>query len=67
MLKENRPFWRAKFTRNRERSWEVVNQVRRLGWKVLRVWEHELARRNERRLVARLRVQLQSAVSRLKR
>lgn len=54
MPKENRRFWRAKITRNRERDREVGVELRRLGWKVLRVWEHELTRRNERRLVARL-------------
>lgn len=54
MPKENRRFWQAKITRNRERDREVGAELRRLGWKVLRVWEHELTRRNERRLVARL-------------
>ena len=54
MPKENRRFWQAKITRNRERDREVRAELRRLGWKVLRVWEHELTRRNERRLVARL-------------
>ena len=54
MPKENRRFWRAKIKRNRERDREVRAELRRLGWKVLRVWEHELTRRNERRLVARL-------------
>jgi hypothetical protein len=29
--------------------------LRRAGWRVLRIWEHELTRRNERRLLARLR------------
>jgi len=54
MPKGNRSFWRAKITRNRERDREVGAELRRLGWKVLRVWEHELTVRNERRLVARL-------------
>jgi very-short-patch-repair endonuclease len=26
-----------------------------MGWKVLRIWEHELTKQNERRLLARLR------------
>jgi DNA mismatch endonuclease (patch repair protein) len=25
------------------------------GWRVLRIWEHELTKQNERRLLARLR------------
>ncbi|MFM9081137.1 MAG: very short patch repair endonuclease, partial [Opitutaceae bacterium] len=40
MPKGNRSFWRAKITRNRERDREVGAELRRLGWKVLRVWEH---------------------------
>lgn len=61
MPKGNRSFWRAKITRNRERDREVGAELRRLGWKVLRVWEHELTVRNERRLVARLARALVSA------
>ena len=33
----------------------LVNRtLRSLGWRVLRVWEHELVRRNEQRLIRRL-------------
>jgi DNA mismatch endonuclease (patch repair protein) len=33
----------------------LVNQtLRRAGWRVLRVWEHELAKKNEARLLRRL-------------
>ena len=66
MPKGNRSFWRAKIARNRERDREVGAELRRLGWKVLRVWEHELTRRNERRLVARLARALVSAGGRVK-
>jgi len=34
---------------------EVFRFLRKAGWRVVRVWEHELARRNEGRLVGRLR------------
>ena len=66
MPKGNRSFWRAKIARNRERDREVGAELRRLGWKVLRVWEHELTVRNERRLVARLGRHLVLAGGRVK-
>jgi G:T-mismatch repair DNA endonuclease (very short patch repair protein) len=33
----------------------VVPEARRVHWRVLRIWEHELARKNEVRLVRRIR------------
>ena len=60
MPKENRRFWQAKITRNRERDRNVGIQLRLLGWKVLRIWEHELTRRHEKRLLSRLRLHIQS-------
>jgi DNA mismatch endonuclease (patch repair protein) len=32
----------------------VTRTLRRAGWLVLRVWEHELAKKNEARLVRRI-------------
>lgn len=53
--KSNRPFWKQKFCRNQARA-RLVNRVLRLaGWRVLRIWEHELARRNEARLLRKVR------------
>jgi DNA mismatch endonuclease (patch repair protein) len=51
----NAAFWRKKIARNRERDGEVTRFLRKNGWRVLRVWEHELARKIERRLAARIR------------
>lgn len=53
--KGNAAFWRRKFAANIARDRLVTRTLRRAGWRVLRIWEHELARRNEGRLVARLR------------
>ena len=40
---KNRPnFWKKKITRTVERDKEVTDQLKKMGWKVLRVWEHEL-------------------------
>ncbi|HEX7469267.1 MAG TPA: very short patch repair endonuclease [Verrucomicrobiae bacterium] len=52
--KNNRAFWRRKFARNKKRD-ELVNRtLRKSGWRVLRVWEHELVRANEAQLVRRM-------------
>ena len=53
--KQNAKFWREKIAQNQTRDALVTRTLRRAGWRVLRVWEHELTRRYERRLLARLR------------
>jgi DNA mismatch endonuclease, patch repair protein len=53
--KANAGFWLAKLTGNKARDRRVNRLLRSKGWKVLRVWEHELVRKNEARLLARLR------------
>ena len=41
----NRAFWRRKLSSNKKRD-QVVNQtLRKAGWRVIRIWEHELARK----------------------
>ena len=52
--KHNAAFWVGKITRNQTRDRLVVRTLRQNGWRVLRIWQHELTRNNERRLVARL-------------
>ena len=42
--KNNRAFWRRKLAANKVRDTLVTRRLRRAGWRVLRVWEHELAR-----------------------
>jgi len=51
----NAAFWRKKIAANKARDRLVNRTLRRQGWKVLRIWEHELVGRNERRLLRRLR------------
>ena len=53
--KNNATFWRKKIARNMERDREVFQFLRKAGWRVVRIWEHDLARKNEKRLAARLR------------
>jgi DNA mismatch endonuclease (patch repair protein) len=47
-------WWRRKIVGNKSRDALVTRTLRRAGWRVLRVWEHELVRRSEPRLVRRL-------------
>ncbi len=37
-------FWKAKIDRNRERDIEVNRYYSKLGWCVIRIWEHDLKR-----------------------
>ena len=55
MPKGNRSYWMRKITGNRVRDRQVVRRLRMAGWRVLRVWEHELARSMETRLLRRIR------------
>lgn len=53
--KGNAAFWRRKFSRNIARDRLVTRALRATGWRVLRIWEHELARKNEVRLLNRIK------------
>ena len=53
--KQNAEFWAEKIARNQARDRLVTRQLRARGWRVLRLWEHELTKRCEARLLARLR------------
>ena len=54
--KTNASFWSEKIRRNKARDRLVNAALRKSGWKVVRVWEHELRRKNASRLAARLRM-----------
>lgn len=53
--KSNGAFWRRKLAANKARDRLVTRTLRARGWHVLRIWEHELARKNEARLMRRVR------------
>jgi DNA mismatch endonuclease (patch repair protein) len=44
MPKSNRPYWEAKISRNMIRDRITTVRLRKAGWKVVRVWEHDLHR-----------------------
>ena len=48
-------FWEVRLTSNKARDRRVNRELRKRGRRVLRIWEHELKRRNEDRLVRKLR------------
>lgn len=50
---QNDAFWRAKLAANRQRDRKVNRLLRALGWKVIRIWEHELVR--EQAVLRRIR------------
>lgn len=52
--KDNATFWRRKFAANVERDRRVNRILRRDGWRVVRIWEHALTRKYEKRLTGRL-------------
>lgn len=41
MPKANAAFWKRKLERNQQRDAETDGALRRRGWEVVRVWEHE--------------------------
>ncbi len=41
-VRTNRAYWRGKIDLNRRRDVVVNQKLRRAGWRVIRVWEHEL-------------------------
>lgn len=58
--KRNRTFWRRKFSANKARDQLVTRTLRRAGWRVLRVWEHELASKNQAQVLRRIQKALAS-------
>ena len=49
----NRSFWSQKLKRNSARDKLVGLTLRKNDWRVLRVWQHELIKKNEPQLAAR--------------
>lgn len=51
----NHAFWKTKLAKNRYRDRLVMRTLHVSGWDTLRIWQHELLRRNEIRLLRRIR------------
>ncbi len=52
MPKNNQEFWAKKLGGNKTRDKFVNRELRKMGWVVVRVWEHEL--KNSERVAAKL-------------
>ena len=61
----NRTYWLPKLLANQRRDRRVASQLRARGWKVIRVWEHEL--RASARVAARIRRALRTQHNEVKR
>lgn len=59
--KQNRKFWDVKIARNKERDREVTRALRKAGWTVIRIWEHQL--RSPAPIVRRIQAALESSGS----
>nr|MBI3611582.1 very short patch repair endonuclease [Nitrospirota bacterium] len=51
----NRTFWQRKLSGNKMRDRLVTRTLHTRGWRVLRIWEHELARKNAARCIQRIK------------
>lgn len=38
----NKEFWKNKLVENQERDAKVTNNLEKMGWKVIRLWEHQI-------------------------
>ena len=56
--KSNLGYWLPKIKRNVRRDKTVNRELKKLGWRVLRIWEHEL-KKNQERCVNRILKKLQ--------
>lgn len=57
-------FWKKKISKNRERDARNHRRLRRMGWKVIRLWQHEIEREFEAciaRIISSLRTAGQGA------
>ena len=53
--KGNAQFWRMKLEANKARDRKVNRLLRAKGWRVLRIWEHDLSRTRQDRVIGRIR------------
>lgn len=51
MAKANRQFWQHKIRENKRRDADTDRRLRRAGWWVIRIWEHETVESAARRVL----------------
>ena len=60
---ENKDFWMKKIGRNIEHDKAITKMFTDRGWKVLRIWECELKKKNREILLAKLKETLSSPIN----
>lgn len=53
--KSNSDFWRNKIKTNQKRDVDVTRQLKKAGWKIVRIWEHEKPTNATKKIVGALR------------
>jgi DNA mismatch endonuclease (patch repair protein) len=53
--KTHKKYWTPKIARNKQRDIEVSENLQSKGWRVIRIWECELRKKNRDLLLAKLR------------
>ena len=44
----NRKFWRTKIAKNKKRDNKINIQLKKEGWKIIRIWEHDIKKDPEK-------------------
>jgi DNA mismatch endonuclease (patch repair protein) len=52
---QNAAFWKKKLAANKARDRAVSRELRRQGWTVVRIWEHELRKTSNQQVVEKVR------------
>lgn len=60
MPHSKRAYWEAKIERNKERDKQTTRFLRKTGWLVIRLWEHDLSEIKNPRGLQRLKAALQA-------
>lgn len=63
----NCAYWTTKLGRNRQRDREVNRRIKLGGWKVVRIWHHELGRNTRAHCLARVKHALRVAHARTRK
>ena len=58
-VRNNSSYWREKINRNQARDRNIRRQLRTTGWRIVRIWEHEL-RKSTKRSIENIQVVLAS-------
>jgi DNA mismatch endonuclease (patch repair protein) len=51
----NAEFWRVKLSKNKMRDCIVNRKLKQCGWRIIRVWQHELLAAKEAKLAQRIK------------